>query len=97
MLDMNLSSVYTEDIRFLPGRNPHKRGEFFMQKLSGRKLLLIGFTLFSMFFGAGNLIFPPDRGIGVLNKVGMCAVECFHLLSWVFRGANISLFLEIAK
>ena len=62
MLDMNLSSVYTEDIRFLPGRNPHKRGEFFMQKLSGRKLLLIGFTLFSMFFGAGNLIFPPDLG-----------------------------------
>ena len=38
-----------------------------------------------------------DRGIGVLNKVGMCAVECFHLFSWVFRGANISLFLEIAK
>ena len=33
-----------------------------MQKLSGRKLLLIGFTLFSMFFGAGNLIFPPDLG-----------------------------------
>ena len=62
MLDMNLSSEYTEDIRFLPGRNPHKRGEFFMQKLSGRKLLLIGFTLFSMFFGAGNLIFPPDLG-----------------------------------
>lgn len=27
--------------------------------LSGQKLLLIGFTLFSMFFGAGNLIFPP--------------------------------------
>lgn len=27
--------------------------------LSGKKLLLIGFTLFSMFFGAGNLIFPP--------------------------------------
>ena len=33
-----------------------------MQKLSGRKLLLIGFTLFSMFFGAGNLNFPPDLG-----------------------------------
>ena len=27
--------------------------------ISGKKLLLIGFTLFSMFFGAGNLIFPP--------------------------------------
>ena len=59
---MNLSSEYTEDIRSLSGRGAHKRGELFMQKLSGRKLLLIGFTLFSMFFGAGNLIFPPDLG-----------------------------------
>ncbi len=29
------------------------------QALRGKKLLLVGFTLFSMFFGAGNLIFPP--------------------------------------
>ena len=33
-----------------------------MKKLSGRGLLLVGFTLFSMFFGAGNLIFPPHLG-----------------------------------
>ena len=33
-----------------------------MQKLSTKKQLLIGFTLFSMFFGAGNLIFPPHLG-----------------------------------
>ena len=33
-----------------------------MKKLSGRELLLVGFTLFSMFFGAGNLIFPPHLG-----------------------------------
>ena len=26
------------------------------QALRGKKLLLVGFTLFSMFFGAGNLI-----------------------------------------
>ena len=32
------------------------------QKLSGKNLLLVGFTLFSMFFGAGNLIFPPHLG-----------------------------------
>ena len=32
------------------------------QKLSWRNLLLVGFTLFSMFFGAGNLIFPPFLG-----------------------------------
>ena len=33
-----------------------------MKKLSGRDLILVGFTLFSMFFGAGNLIFPPHLG-----------------------------------
>ncbi len=33
-----------------------------MQKLQGRNLLFVGFTLFSMFFGAGNLIFPPFLG-----------------------------------
>lgn len=32
------------------------------QKLSKHNLLLVGFTLFSMFFGAGNLIFPPFIG-----------------------------------
>ena len=32
------------------------------QTLRGKKLLLVGFTLFSMFFGAGNLIFPPFMG-----------------------------------
>ncbi|HJB57673.1 MAG TPA: branched-chain amino acid transport system II carrier protein [Candidatus Flavonifractor intestinipullorum] len=30
-----------------------------MERLRKRDLLLVGFTLFSMFFGAGNLIFPP--------------------------------------
>ena len=33
-----------------------------MQKLPVRQRLLLGFTLFSMFFGAGNLIFPPHLG-----------------------------------
>ena len=33
-----------------------------MRELKGKDLLLIGFTLFSMFFGAGNLIFPPGVG-----------------------------------
>lgn len=31
-------------------------------KLSKRKLLLVSFMLFSLFFGAGNLIFPPFLG-----------------------------------
>lgn len=33
-----------------------------MQTLSRRDQLLVGFTLFSLFFGAGNLIFPPQLG-----------------------------------
>ena len=33
-----------------------------MQKLPVKQRLLLGFTLFSMFFGAGNLIFPPHLG-----------------------------------
>lgn len=33
-----------------------------MKQLSRKQLLLVGLTLFSMFFGAGNLIFPPFLG-----------------------------------
>ena len=33
-----------------------------MKRLTHRQRLLIGATLFSMFFGAGNLIFPPFTG-----------------------------------
>ena len=33
-----------------------------MQKLGFRQTITIGFMLFSMFFGAGNLIFPPLLG-----------------------------------
>lgn len=33
-----------------------------MKKLGKRDQLFTGFTLFSMFFGAGNLIFPPGIG-----------------------------------
>lgn len=33
-----------------------------MEKLNYKNQLVIGLTLFSMFFGAGNLIFPPTLG-----------------------------------
>lgn len=33
-----------------------------MNKIDHKNLLLLGITLFSMFFGAGNLIFPPFLG-----------------------------------
>ena len=28
-----------------------------------KEVLILGFALFAMFFGAGNLIFPPSLGI----------------------------------
>jgi branched-chain amino acid:cation transporter, LIVCS family len=31
-------------------------------KLSNKEILFIGLMLFSLFFGAGNLIFPPELG-----------------------------------
>ena len=31
-------------------------------KLTKKNLFLLSFTLFSLFFGAGNLIFPPLLG-----------------------------------
>ena len=39
-----------------------------MNRLSGKKQLLVGLTLFSMFFGAGNLIFPPFLGVQAGNN-----------------------------
>ena len=33
-----------------------------MKKCSKKNLILLSLTLFSMFFGAGNLIFPPFLG-----------------------------------
>ena len=43
----------------------------FTQALRGKKLLLVGFTLFSMFFGAGNLIFPPFLGAQAGTALGL--------------------------
>ena len=37
-------------------------------KLTKEKMLLISFMLFSLFFGAGNLIFPPFLGQNAGNK-----------------------------
>ena len=33
-----------------------------MKKLTKKQTLLVSFMLFSLFFGAGNLIFPPFLG-----------------------------------
>ncbi|NMB07353.1 MAG: branched-chain amino acid transport system II carrier protein, partial [Tissierellia bacterium] len=33
-----------------------------MEKMDSKNLLLVSLMIFSMFFGAGNLIFPPLLG-----------------------------------
>ena len=40
-----------------------------MKKLSRKDLLFLGLMLFSLFFGAGNLIFPPFLGQSAGDKV----------------------------
>ena len=40
-----------------------------MKKLSRKDLLFVGLMLFSLFFGAGNLIFPPFLGQSAGDKV----------------------------
>ncbi len=42
-------------------------------QLKGKSLLLVGLTLFSMFFGAGNLIFPP----GIAAQAGSATWPAF--------------------
>ena len=45
-----------------------------MNKLSRKDLLLVGLMLFSLFFGAGNLIFPPflrSKSAGVKIWISM--------------------------
>ncbi|WP_416198823.1 MAG: Branched-chain amino acid transport system carrier protein [Sporanaerobacter sp.] len=39
-----------------------------MKKLSSKEILVISFALFAMFFGAGNLIFPPSIGLAAGEK-----------------------------
>ena len=45
-----------------------------MKQLSKKDLLFVGLMLFSLFFGAGNLIFPPFLGQSAGNKVWIAMV-----------------------
>ena len=79
-----------------------------MKTCSLRHLILISLTLFSMFFGAGNLIFPPFLGqnagtqaplalIGFLiTAVGIVAVTRFHGLDKLAAKAHPRLGLLLA-
>lgn len=45
-----------------------------MEKISRKNLFFIGLTLFSMFFGAGNLIFPPYLGEQAGNQAWIAQI-----------------------
>ena len=66
-----------------------------MNKINHKNLLLLGITLFSMFFGAGNLIFPPflgfvarDRGLPDALLIVLAACLCLAAGSVFFRGGK---------
>lgn len=46
---------------FVRQKNRSDKGDFFMNRK--KEAVILGFALFAMFFGAGNLIFPPSLGI----------------------------------
>lgn len=54
-----------------------------MNKIDHKNLLLLGITLFSMFFGAGNLIFPPFLGFEAGTKT-LAAFIGFVITAVVF-------------
>lgn len=43
-----------------------------------KDMLVVGFALFSMFFGAGNLIFPPYLGVGAANQ-WLSSFVCYYM------------------
>ena len=43
-------------------------------KLGKKKMLLVSFMLFSLFFGAGNLIFPPFLGQNAGEKMPLAVL-----------------------
>ena len=67
-----------------------KKGSFF------RDVIVVGFALFSMFFGAGNVIFPPylgmesgqQRGGAASHRSGACRNSdvCHYSVHWAHGG-----------
>ncbi len=42
-----------------------------------KDILILGFAIFSMYFGAGNIIFPPYLGLSSTNDWGIAFVSYF--------------------
>ena len=61
-----------------------------MKKISSKDFIVIGFALFAMFFGAGNLIFPPFIG----NMVGDKAF--LGIIGFLITGVGLPLSAIIA-
>ena len=62
-LDMKSIKRYTELYESLSSLMQERNEvSVLCRSFPAKSLLLVGFTLFSMFFGAGNLIFPPHLG-----------------------------------
>lgn len=64
-----------------------------MEKMDSKKLLFVSLMIFSMFFGAGNLIFPPQ--LGQLSGTNMIAAMGGFLISAV--GLPILAIAVVAK
>ena len=54
-------------------------------KLSKKKMVLMSFMLFSLFFGAGNLIFPPFLGQNAGEKMPFAIAAFLMLLTLVIN------------
>ena len=64
-----------------------------MEKMDRKKLLFVSLMIFSMFFGAGNLIFPPQ--LGQLSGTNMPVSMVGFLISAV--GLPILAIVVVAK
>ncbi len=76
------------------------------QGLSVQDMVVVGFALFSMFFGAGNTVFPPYIGMEsgdqwfagflmfFIGDCGLALMGCFALLR---MGSTEAVFNRIAK
>ena len=77
-----------------------------LKKHSGRDIFVIGFALFSMFFGAGNVLFPPYLGMSAgpqwvlgficyyIADIGLALVALFSIFS---RGSSHEIFRPVGK
>ncbi|MDF2524651.1 MAG: braB, partial [Clostridiales bacterium] len=56
-----------------------------MNKKTFSDVIVVGFALFAMFFGAGNLIFPPSLGLMAGDK------WVFALIGFLLTGVGMPL------